>query len=255
MSATDLQTSISLVLIVILVGGLIGSIGVGGVLLVPAMTYLGDIAVHNAIAAAMFSYFFSGAVGAYLYASRGSIDWANGWWLCAGAIPGAFLGALLLSKLSSIVILSVIAIFVIAAGINALCTAPVNTLSPRFDGVIWLSLIGFIVGVCSSLSGTGGPLVLVPLLVWLQWPVITAVGFSQLIQLPISLLATAGNFQFGSVDFKLGFGIAMLMILGVAVGARLAHRLSAVFLRRLVGIFLSILGIFMLGQTVFNAFL
>lgn len=253
MSTLDPQAFTSLIIIIFLVGALIGSIGIGGVLLVPALTYFGDIAVHAAIAAAMFSYLFSGLVGAYLYASRGSIEWVNGWWLCAGAMPGAFLGALLLSMLSGVLVKLIIAAFVLAAGTNALIKTPDIERDARKSGVVWLLLIGFVVGVCSSISGTGGPLVLVPLLVWLQWPVLMAVGLSQLIQLPVSLLATAGNMRYGYVDFKLGLGIAVVMIVGVVLGARLAHRLPSVFLRRLVGGVLSILGIAMLWQTLTSA--
>ncbi len=54
-----------------LVGALIGGVGVGGVLLVPALVYLGGVDIHVAIAAAMFSYLFTGVVGATVYARRG----------------------------------------------------------------------------------------------------------------------------------------------------------------------------------------
>ncbi len=71
----------------VFVGVLIGSIGIGGVLLVPTVTYLGGIEIHTAIAVAMFSYLFTGAVGATIYARRRSIRWAMAIWLCAGAMP------------------------------------------------------------------------------------------------------------------------------------------------------------------------
>jgi len=52
--------------------------------------------------------------------------------------------------------------------------------SPR---VLTLTGVGFVVGVGSALTGTGGPTLLLPLLVWLRVPMLTAVGLAQAIQL------------------------------------------------------------------------
>ena len=71
-------------------GLLIGCIGIGGVLLVPCLSLVG-VDVHAAIGASMFSFIFSGAIGVWLYAHHGSIDWPSAAWLAAGATPGAFL--------------------------------------------------------------------------------------------------------------------------------------------------------------------
>ena len=91
---TSPATLLILVLIGLLVGTLIGCIGIGGVLLVPSLVYIGGIDVHVAIATCMFSYLFSGAVGAVEFARRRSIRWSMCGWLFAGAMPGAYLGAL-----------------------------------------------------------------------------------------------------------------------------------------------------------------
>ena len=50
--------------VAVVVGVLIGAIGIGGVLLVPMLTYVLGISIHVAIATAMFSYLFTGIVGA-----------------------------------------------------------------------------------------------------------------------------------------------------------------------------------------------
>ena len=96
---SETQTIVLMVPIVLLVGVLIGSIGVGGVLLVPALTYISGIEIHIAIAACMLSYAFSGSVGAMIYARHKTIRWETGLWLCLGAMPGAYLGALVVSVL------------------------------------------------------------------------------------------------------------------------------------------------------------
>ena len=70
--------------VAVVVGVLIGAIGIGGVLLVPMLTYVLGISIHVAIATAMFSYLFTGIVGAFEYARRGSVNWSKGVWLCLG---------------------------------------------------------------------------------------------------------------------------------------------------------------------------
>lgn len=235
--------------IILVVGVLIGSIGVGGVLLVPALTYLAGIEIHIAIAACMLSYAFSGIVGATIYARHKTIRWESGLWLCIGAMPGAYLGALVVSLLPARTVTLVIAVFVVMAGINALRNPGDVSEDKRNESKMLLLFIGVVVGIGSALSGTGGPLLLVPLLVWLNWPVLTAVGLSQIIQLPISLLATAGNFLHGQVDVMLALGIAAIMIVGVSIGARLAHKLPALQLRRIVAVVLSFVGLLMLWKS------
>jgi len=155
----------------LIVGMLIGSIGIGGVLLVPGLVYLAGVDIHIAIASCMLSYAFSGLMGAWVYTRRGTIRWTTGGWLSLGAMPGAALGA---------------------------------------------------------------PLLLVPLLVWCGWPVLGAVGLSQLIQIPIALLASVANYYYGAIDLLLGLAVAVVITTGVTIGANVAHVLPVHLLRKLV---------------------
>ena len=104
----------------VIVGVLIGGIGIGGVLLVPVLTYIFGIDVHMAIAAAMFSYLFSGLVGATLYARKRSINWKMALWLFAGAMPAAFMGALAVSAVPARGLEFLIAALIVFAGAHAL---------------------------------------------------------------------------------------------------------------------------------------
>ncbi len=240
---------LSIVPIGIFVGALIGCIGVGGVLLVPALTYVGGMSIHMAVTTCMLSYFFSGAVGAYTYAKRGSIRWDMSAWLCLGALPGAFLGAVAVSLSSSLVLEIIISGLIVFSGLHALFGRSEAT-SERTLGRFALVSVGVVTGFGSAMSGTGGPLVLVPMLIWLKIPVLTAVGLSQVIQVPIALLATLGNALYASVDIPLGLGLAVLLMLGVALGARLAHKVGAQALKRVVATALVGVGILMVSRVV-----
>lgn len=232
---------VPLALIALVVGVLIGCIGIGGVLLVPSLTYIGGMQVHVAIATCMFSYLFSGAVGAVEFARRGSIRWSMSGWLCGGAMPGAFLGAVTVSVVPGVYLELLIAALILFSGAHAL-RRRAESAGARVPGNAQLAVIGAVTGYGSAMSGTGGPLLLVPILVWLKMPVLTAVGLSQVIQLPIAALATWGNLVYGNVDIAVGLGIAILLMAGVAAGARIAHRVPAHVLRRIVALVLLAVG-------------
>jgi len=244
----ELAALVPLIPIGLLVGVLIGCIGIGGVLLVPSLVYIGGMDVHTAIASCMFSYLFSGAVGAVAFARRRSIRWSMCGWLFAGAMPGAYLGALSLAAIPGIALELLVTGLILFVGIYALREESKQDSAPGELSNLQLAAIGLLTGAGSALSGTGGPLLLVPILVWLQMPVLTAVGLSQVIQLPVAALASAGNFMHGSIDFAVGAGIAVLLMIGVALGAGLAHRISAAMLKRMVAIALLAVGALLLAR-------
>ena len=230
----------------LLVGVLIGAIGVGGVLLVPALTYIGGVAIHVAIASAMVAYFFAGAVGSIEVARRGSIRWGDAAWLAAGAVPGAFAGAAAMSAVPAFALELLIAVLIIASALNSLRGKGPVSGAPRPLARGPLLLVGAVTGIASSMSGTGGPLVLIPILLWLHVPVLAAVGLSQVIQLPISAFATAGNLLYGAMDVAVAAALSVLLMAGVWFGARIAHRVSSVALKRFVSLMLLGVGVMML---------
>jgi uncharacterized membrane protein YfcA len=85
----------------------------------------------------------------------------------------------------------------------------------------------------------------------MKFPLLTAVGLSQVIQLPIAALATIGNFQHGEVNVTASLAIAVLLMLGVVVGARVAHRLPAELLKRMVALVLMVVGVAMVMRIVY----
>jgi uncharacterized protein len=215
---------------------LIGAAGIGGVILVPALVYLAGAPILAAISGATLSYILTGLVGTFLYAKAKFIRWEMAGWLFAGAIPGALLQA----------------VIALLAGISGLHTlffhreAEASCVHSISNPV--LALAGAVTGFVSALTGTGGPLVLVPLLLWLDSPVLTAIGLSQAIQLPVSLAATAGNFYNGNLDLRLGGLLALGMPLGIWLGSKLARALPRSALQRAVSLLLITAGALVLSQ-------
>ncbi len=248
-------TLAAIIVLGLVAGVLIGCIGIGGVVLVPALHYLGGIPIHTAIGAAMMAYLVSGAIGTIVFGNKQSIKWDMAPWLWAGAMPGALLGALASSVAPAAVLELAIGALTAVSGIHALsrgsvaegagATAPGAALSNPA-----LAVVGAVTGFGSSLTGTGGPLVLIPILMWLQVPVLTAIGLAQAIQLPIAVTATAGNAAAGLLDLKLGALLGLGLAFGSWGGAHLAHVLPRATLFRIVAGVLVAVGLVILFKIV-----
>src|SRR4029077_5999506 len=165
-------------------------------------------------------------------------------WLGAGATPGAFLGAVLAAHVGGEILLMLVGATVWLAGGRSLRRQPrgPDHGAVRFEPPL-LAGIGAAVGMASALTGTGGPVLLVPLLMWWGAPVLASVGLSQAIQVPIALMASLGNFWTGSLDPLLVALLSIGVTFGSAVGARIAHAVPAVFLARVVAVALVLVGV------------
>jgi uncharacterized membrane protein YfcA len=227
---------------------MIGCIGIGGVILVPALVFLGGIPIRVGIPAAMMAYILAGTIATLVFARNKSIRWDMAAWLCAGATPTAFAGAWAVSVVSPPMLEAFLGLLTFLSGLNSLKTPnPADTAEHTLSHRLLL-IIGGATGFLSSVSGTGGPLVLVPILISMTVPVLTAVGLSQAIQLPIAIAATFGNMIYGQLDLKLVGVLAASLTVGSWYGAKLAHSMPRATLRRIVSIVLVMVGILILGN-------
>jgi uncharacterized protein len=229
-------------------GLMIGCIGIGGVILVPALVFLVGIPIRISIAAAVAAYILPGIVGTAVYARAKSIRWDMGAWLCAGATPAALAGAWALSVVAPLVLAACLGLLTLLSGLNALRRQDFSDTVVPAATRKGLLFIGAATGFLSSLTGTGGPLVLVPILISMRFPVLTAVGLSQPIQLPLAITATAGNLIYNQIDPILAGILAATLSIGAWGGARLAHIMPHAVLRRTVSVVLVLIGIAVLGN-------
>jgi uncharacterized protein len=229
-------------------GLMIGCIGIGGVILVPALVFLAGIAIQIAIPAAMFAYIVSGLVATFIYARSKSIDWKMARWLCIGGTPAAFAGAWAVSIFDSRLLAGCLGLLTFLSGINSLRTQNIADAAriKVSNGV--LVVVGLAAGFLSSLTGTGGPLVLVPILISMRLAILTSVGLSQVFQLPVAIAATAGNVIYGKLDLALGAILAASLSGGSWYGAKLAHTVPRATLRGIVSAVLVVIGVFILGN-------
>jgi uncharacterized membrane protein YfcA len=248
MTAVEILELIGITLLGTISGLLIGCIGIGGVILVPALVFLTGIPIQVAIAAAMFAYILSGLVATTVFARHKSIHWGMAVWLCIGATPAAFAGAWAVSVFDPLLLQAFLGLLTFLSGLNSLRTQHLaDAASAEASSGVLLGL-GAVTGFLSSLSGTGGPLVLVPVLISMAVPTLTAVGLSQAIQLPVAIAATLGNVLYGRLDLTLGGVLAASLTVGSWYGAKLAHVVPRGILRAIVSTVLIVIGVFILAN-------
>ncbi len=243
-----------------LAGTLAGLLGVGGgIVIVPVLFYLFGVlelaphsAMHVAIGTSLATIIPTSIASMRAQWKRGSVDtdllkvWA----------VAAFLGAILGAGISGFVKGTVLtAVFAVVAAIVAANMASPNGWrvadalpQSRFRS----GLLGFVIGTFSVMMGIGGGTLSVPVLSAFNFPIHRAVGTASALGLAIGLPGAIGFALAGlSVDdvpplsigyvnlvgFVLIFPMSVLM---APVGARLAHALPRIWLRRAFDLFLAI---------------
>eukprot|EP00056_Hartaetosiga_gracilis_P007086 m.103973 g.103973 ORF g.103973 m.103973 type:complete len:973 (-) comp12627_c0_seq5:135-3053(-) len=132
------------------------------------------------------------------------------------------------------------------------CRALLFSLSIR-NG-IGLFCIGTIVGFGSALTGSSGPVLLLPILLALRWDILMSLGCSQVIQIPIALAAVAA-YAIGRpevIDYEIGCVLAGCLVPFLLVGAHFAHKLKSHILKLVVAVLLVIGSVGLLTQFILS---
>jgi uncharacterized membrane protein YfcA len=229
------------------VGALIGAVGIGGVLLIPALTAFAALPIQTAMATALFTFAFTGVVGTAMFQRRGSIDWSATRPVLFSAIIFAFFGAWVNSITRPTVLALILAGIIIFAGVYTLATwrgrrKPAFHDDARAQRSLLLA-VGAISGFGSGLTGVGGPALSVPLMVLFGFPALLSIGVSQVIQIVAAISGTLGNLRYGSIDFGIAIPVTLLEVAGAFVGVRIAHAVDAGVLRKFVAVLCLVVGI------------
>jgi uncharacterized membrane protein YfcA len=232
--------------LVFLIGGLIGAVGIGGVALAPTLNALLGTPLHEAIAIALACFVLSGMVGTVMHRRHAAVGWSSVVYLIGASALGAFVGAMLLPLVPERLLQWSLAGLMVVAGIRAVLRSA-GTSEGKQKGSLpqreRLLVVGALAGFGSALTGTGGPLALIPLLLLMEAPVTMAIALGQVIQIPVGISASAGNFISGSLGVSKALPIAALVAAGTFAGAIAGRRIPVRFLRMLVGFSLTMSGL------------
>ena len=236
------------------VGLALGLLGGGGsILMVPLLTYVAGMDPKEAIAASLFVVGVTSLFSTLAHARSGNVQWRAGLLFGAAGMAGAFLGGLVGGHIPGTVLMIAFALMMVAtavAMIRGRRKAPAGGGEPRGEKlpVRRVILDGLAVGAVTGLVGAGGGF-LVPalaLLGGLAMPV--AVGTSLLVIAMKSFAGLAGYLTTVSLDWPLIAGITAAAVAGSFAGAFLASRVPGPVLRKGFGVFVLVMGVFVLTQ-------
>ena len=106
--------------------------------------------------------------------------------------------------------------------------------------MITLALVGFIVGILSSISGLGGGFMIVPLLIFLGREAKLAVGTSFVFILVVAISSILSHYRLGNLDIKTGLTLGLGGIIGAQIGPQVLQYVSEQNFKRIFAVLLAI---------------
>ena len=214
------------------IGFLIGLIGIGGVLLAPTLVHVFGRDIHEAVSLSLASFVLAGLVAVARTRRSDARLRAGDWIFLFSILPGALAGAFVAPSIPSGPLSLLVSICVAFAGISSLRKPASGGGGLPEPGI--LAGMGVVTGFFSAISGTGGPLIGLPLLLWKNMDVRRALLLAQVAQLPVAGTATLVNGYSGSFEFMragiLGAAIVMGMLVGISISRQIETRVLRNFI-------------------------
>lgn len=235
----------------ILVGVTIGAAGVGGVLLIPALMFFGGLGTHEAMATALFSFFFTGVIGTFIYHRYGSFDWKITFPVLAGSFISSYGGAYVGSLATAAQLDATLALVIILSSLYSMFPPKQANLAERLTGgrnALLLFGIGLFTGFFCGLTGAGGGIISVPVMLIFGYAALPTIATSQVLQSVVSVSGSASTIASGFVVFSLVWWVTLCELAGVVVGVRIAHAVPVPKLKKAVTRICLVIGVFIAAR-------
>lgn len=247
-------TLIAGLLLAALVGIALGLLGGGGsILTVPILTYVLGMDPREAIASSLFIVGVTSVVGVFAHARAGRVRWKTGLIFGAAGMVGAFVGGILGGYIPGTLLMILFAVMMVATA-TAMIRGRKKKAGAAHDtqgGLPLLRIVldGFLVGIATGLVGAGGGFLIVPALTLLGgMPIAIAVGTSLMV-IAMKSFAGLGGYLFSvSLQWPVVLAFTGVAVAGSFAGAALAGKVPEKALRRGFGIFVLVMGVFVLSQ-------
>ncbi|MCL2011249.1 MAG: sulfite exporter TauE/SafE family protein [Cystobacterineae bacterium] len=250
-----------------LVGLVAGMLGIGGgFLVVPSLLFIfgmqgmeKNMATQLAVATSLATILATSLSSAYAHHRRKGVEWPLFWRIAPSLLVGSLGGAWLSSFLPGSVVRIVFGLFAMAMALQmAWGRRPVQ--QRELPGAWGLNLGGGLTGLLSGVVGIGGGSLLVLLFLFYSLSMRHAIGTSAACILPIALAGALGHLYtglgnegrppgtLGYIHVQAALGIAVASALSAPWGAKLAHHLPVVALRRCFALLLFFIGLKLLWE-------
>jgi uncharacterized membrane protein YfcA len=214
------------------IGFLIGLIGIGGVLLTPALVHLFGLDIHASISLSLASFVLAGVVGAARVTTDDARLRAGDWVFLAAIVPAALAGALVAPSIPKESLSLIVSACVAFAGISCLRTPAGKNDSKLAPDT--LGGLGAVTGFLSVIGGTGGPLICLPSLLWKGMEVRRALLLTQ---------AALVNGYSASLDFAAAGIVGVSIVAGMLAGIGVSRKIDTGILRTCIAWSLVVAGL------------
>jgi len=222
----------------------------GGVIIVPALVYLGplfagkEISVATAVGTSLAVLIFTAMSSTLTFLKQKRVDFKSGWLYFITCGPGAMLGSYLtqfvnaksfqlsfgifmLFMASLLVLRDYIKPLDISWRIQRTFTDSQGKTHSYGYGIVSALIIGLAVGIISGLFGIGGGSLFVPAMVLIfRYPPHIATATSMFVIFLSSIMGSITHLTLGEVDFWMVLGLAPSALVGGWLGAKIASKLS-----------------------------
>lgn len=228
-----------------------GLLGIGGgMVLVPFITMIftakgfpPHVVVHMAIATSLATIMFTSLSSVRAHHKHGAVQWRIVALLAPGIVVGSWIGPWIGKQMNTTALSLLFAAFVTFSAVQMILNkkpAPGREL----PGTPGMFAAGGAIGTVAGLVGAGGGFISVPFMTWCNVRIHQAVATSAALGFPIALSGTLSNIYFGWSEpglpqHSLGFiytpALAVIVAASVTMaplGARTAHKMDVVALKR-----------------------
>lgn len=256
-------------LIYLLIGAAAGStaglLGFGGgVVIVPALYMVfsmqnmpADMIMHMAVGTSLATIVFTSLPSIYTHHQKRAVQWSLVVKLLPGLVLGVVAGSLLADQLSSDLLRILFGLFELLVAAQMMFTLIPEAKKMALHNGIY-SVAGGVTGGVSALMGIGGGSVMVPFLSWCGINMRSAVATSAACGFPLALFGALSFMVLGqaekqNIEWSWGYiylpallGILLASIVFARLGAKLAHRVPMLILKRVFAVVLLLIAIRML---------
>jgi len=231
-----------IILIAFLVAFIFSMLGLGGAIIYTPLFFWTGLPILTAIPMALLMNAITTVSASITYLRLRMIDTGMAYPIIATAVPGALIGSYFTRKVDMEFIVILLSIILFFAGIRMLFFNNFGfsaTISERQKFVIG-ALMGFLIGLISSMVGVGGGTLIVPLLLILGFEIKNATATSSFIITFIAISGFLGHMSFGDQKMDIGMlasaGIAAFI--GAQAGSRILKRTSSRTIERMFALVL-----------------
>lgn len=258
----DIQTILILLALGSFVGVAAGMFGIGGGgMLVPILTSIfiaiqmpQEIVVHVALGTSMCTIIITTFSSFRSQHKKGYVRWDMFVQIAPGVLIGTFLGTFIASKLNSLPLAIIFAVFMFFLSLQMFFSKPTKEIEKLFSSTIQF-LVGCFIGGISSLMSIGGGGLTVPYLSSQGIDIKKAIGTSSSIGFPLAISGTIGyiingwnltsfdELYLGYIYLPAVFCVAFTSYFSAPLGVKLVHKIPSQKVKKLFAIlpfFLSI---------------